>query len=157
MVTLLWWLILCIWCDRDVPTLIHRLPWSTMTQWKPKQNYNHWRGCKTPNRKNLHLLLSSVHLIRLVLRHRLEYYLVILHSGSICWTVGSSMYTKARLPGTLARSTLKLACTDPALVTDGGEKHTISDMVLLVRVERPWFIDAFDCDGGWLLLQLWAH
>lgn len=48
------------------------------------------------------------------------------------WTVGSSMYSKARLPGTLARSTLRLTCTGPAPVTDGGEKHTISDEVLLV-------------------------
>lgn len=58
-------------------------------------------------------------------------YLVMLHWGSMCWTVGSSMYSKARLPGTLARSTLKLTCTGPAPVTDGAEKHTISDMVLL--------------------------
>lgn len=49
------------------------------------------------------------------------------------WTVGSSMYSKARLPGTLARSTLRLTCTGPAPVTDGGEKHTISDEVLLVE------------------------
>lgn len=47
------------------------------------------------------------------------------------WTVGSSMYSKARLPGTLAQSTVRLTCTGPAPVTDGGEKHTISDAVLL--------------------------
>ena len=59
-------------------------------------------------------------------------YLVMLHRGSMRWTVGSSMYSKARLPGTLARSTLRLTCTGPAPVTDGAEKHTISDTVLLV-------------------------
>lgn len=59
-------------------------------------------------------------------------YLVMLHRGSMRWTVGSSMYSKARLPGALARSTLKLTCTGPALVTDGAEKHTISDTVRLV-------------------------
>lgn len=63
-------------------------------------------------------------------------YLVMLHRGSMRWTVGSSMYSKARLSGTLARSTLKLTCTGPALVTDGAEKHTISDMVLLVGAPK---------------------
>ena len=80
-------------------------------------------------------------------------YLVMLHRGSMRWTVGSSMYSKARLPGTLARSTLRLTCTGPALVTDGAEKHTISDMVLLVGAPKERFIHAFDCDSAHSLLQ----
>lgn len=52
------------------------------------------------------------------------------------WTVGSSMYSKARLPGTLAQSTVRLTCTGPAPVTDGGEKHTISDGVLLEVIPK---------------------
>lgn len=74
------------------------------------------------------------------------YYLVMLHRGSMPWIVGSSMYSKARLPGTLARSTVKLTCTVPAPVTDGAEKHTISDMVLLVGAPKEGFIHDFDCD-----------
>lgn len=73
-------------------------------------------------------------------------YLVILHSGSMRWTVGSSIYSKAKLPGTWARSTLSLTCTAPAPVTDGAEKHTISDMVLLMGGPRQAFIHAVDCD-----------
>lgn len=73
-------------------------------------------------------------------------YLVMLHRGSMRCTVGSSMYSKVRLPGTLARSTLKLTCTGPAPVTDGAEKHTISDLVLLLRLPKERFIHAFDCD-----------
>ena len=68
-------------------------------------------------------------------------YLVMLHKGSMRCTVGSSMYSKARVPGTLARSTFRVTSTVPALVTDGGEKHTISDMVLLEREEQN--IDIF--------------
>lgn len=59
-----------------------------------------------------------------------------LHRGSMRWTVGSSMYSKARLPGTLAQSTVRLTCTGPAPVTDGGEKHTISDAVLLEVIPK---------------------
>lgn len=60
------------------------------------------------------------------------------------WTVGSSMYSKARLPGALARSTFRLTGTGPAPVTEGAEKHTISDMLLLVGATEEEFIHAFD-------------
>ena len=56
-----------------------------------------------------------------------------LHWGSMRWTVGSSMYSKARLPGARPRSTRKVTGTEPAPVTDGAEKHTISEVVLLER------------------------
>lgn len=65
-----------------------------------------------------------------------------LHRGSIRWMVGSSMYSKARLPGTLALSTLRPTCTGPALVADGGEKHTISAEALLRT--RETLINALD-------------
>ena len=54
-----------------------------------------------------------------------------LHWGSMRWTVGSSMYSKARLPGVRPRSTRKVTGTEPAPLTDGAEKHTISEVVLL--------------------------
>lgn len=67
------------------------------------------------------------------------YYLVMLQRGSMRWTVGSSMYSKDKLPGTLARSTVKLTCTGPAPVTDGPEKQTISELVLLAGAPREGF------------------
>lgn len=67
-------------------------------------------------------------------------YLAMLQRGSMRWTVGSSMYSKARFPGALAQSTLRLTCTGPAPVTEGAEKHTISDMLLLVGVPEEEFM-----------------
>lgn len=62
-----------------------------------------------------------------------ECYLAMLHRGSMRCTVGSCMYSKDRLPGTFARSTLSPTGTGPAPVIDGAEKQTISDVVLLKK------------------------
>ena len=73
-------------------------------------------------------------------------YLVMLQRGSMRCTVGSSMYSKDRLPGTLARSTLRPTCTGPAPITDGAEKHTISDVDRLAEVTTEGLVHAFYCD-----------
>lgn len=48
-------------------------------------------------------------------------HLAMLQSGSMRWTVGSSMYSKARLSLIWARSTLTLICTGPTPDTEGAE------------------------------------
>ena len=73
-----------------------------------------------------------------------------LHWGSMRCTVGSSMYSKARLPGVRPRSTRRVTGTKPAPVTDGAEKHTISEVVLLEEeeIERNGITDSSRGAGG---------
>jgi hypothetical protein len=77
-------------------------------------------------------------------------YLVMLHSGSMRWTRGSSMYSNCKLLSTWALSTLTETGTGPSPLDDGGETHTISFIDLLMgryrRVEK--------CrQQGWLSLK----
>lgn len=50
-----------------------------------------------------------------------QLYLAMLQSGSMRWTVGSSMYSKVRLSLIWARSTLTLICTGPTPDSEGAE------------------------------------
>ena len=59
------------------------------------------------------------------------------------------MYSKARLPGVRPRSTRRVT-GKPAPVTDGAEKHTISEVVLLEEeeIERNGITDSSRGEGG---------
>lgn len=53
--------------------------------------------------------------------HTIRVYLAMLQSGSMRWTVGSSMYSKVRLSLIWAWSTLTLICTGPTPDREGAE------------------------------------
>lgn len=53
-------------------------------------------------------------------------YLAMLHSGSMCCTFGSSMYSNSKVCSSWARSTLTETWTGPRPWADGADMHTIS-------------------------------
>lgn len=63
-------------------------------------------------------------------------HLVMLHSGSMRWTRGSSMYSNCRLLSIRALSTFTETGTGPRPLDDGGETHTISFIDLLMEKQK---------------------